>query len=145
MLNKIRTQLISLLGGFPTVTAAIDSVKDDAARHAVLTKAVRKLYVMVNASDILRPSKTGEWIFEGKPISQGVRAQMVAEAQAFSESTLWKVLRKDIQYQAGKRMFIHGTDTIHMVSGKLWVYTLDSFKTRLASMIEGKPTFNTKK
>ena len=118
----------------------LDSLNQREA-HEILTKAVKRLFNTIGADDILK-EKDGKWFLQDKAISEGNRKGLISEANMFLGSQLWKVLQLDIKYHSNKRMFLESKNEIDMIAGKLWLFTLDSIKTRLESMDKGSAIFN---
>lgn len=123
----MKNKLIKLLGGY---------TKDE-----VLTRAVKKLYNTIGSEDILR-EEMGQWTINGKPINDAIKKLLVSEAQIFLKSRLWQVLQTDIKYRANKVMFEKAQTEQDLIAGKLWLYTIDSIKTRLESLVKGSGRFN---
>lgn len=147
MLSSLKVWIIeTLLGGFSDVDSAIESVKQKGGKEKfeILTLTVKRLYNTIGAEDILKQHDTGQWTFEGKPVTDSDRKLLVVEATQFMETKLWKVLQADIKYQANRRMFISAKSEIDIVAGKLWLFTLDAFRTRLESLKNNSPLFNNK-
>ena len=115
----MRNRIIKWLGGIP---------KDE-----VLAKVVKQLYNTIGPDDILR-EKDGDWLLKGKPITNETKKMIIAEAQIFSKSKLWKILQDDIRYKSNKLMFERSKTENDLIAGKLWLFTLDSFNTRLNSL-----------
>lgn len=138
--------LIKRLGGFATIDDAIEGIRAKSLkeRHVILTLAVKKLFNTISADDILKPLAGGEWSFEGKTLSKGQVDLLMMEAGQLEEMLLWKVLRKDILYQANRKMFLQAENVEHVVTGKFWLYTFDTIKTRLSSLAKGSALFNKK-
>ena len=123
----MKNKLIKLLGGY---------TKDE-----VLTRAVKKLYNTIGSEDILR-EEMGQWTINGKPINDAIKKLLVSEAQIFLKSRLWQGLQTDIKYRANKVMFEKAQTEQDLIAGKLWLYTIDSIKTRLESLVKGSGRFN---
>jgi hypothetical protein len=121
-------KLIRLLGGY---------TKDE-----VLTTAVKELYNTIGADDILKEDGSLQWTIGNRLMAEAEKKQLIAEAQIFLKSKLWKVLQADIKYQANKRMFEKAQTDMDLIAGKLWLYTLNCFKTRLESLDGGRGVFN---
>lgn len=136
MFDKLRKLFIYKLGGFVTIDDAIASITamNLTDRHLILTHAVKRLYNTISADDILKEVAGGTWMLEGKAMSDAQKKQLIAEARNFIDSSLWKLLQKDIKYQANRKMYLLGKTDIDLIAGKLWLYTLDAIKTRLTSM-----------
>ena len=134
--------LITKLGGFTDIDDAIKRINDSEDKHKILTLAVKDLYNTILKDDILTEIN-GTWYSKGKPIDDAIRKVLIAEAEVFKNSKLWKVLQDDIKYQSNKKMFIDSLNVDDMIAGKLWLLTLDTFKTRLNSLQKGSGKFNT--
>lgn len=140
-MSSLKEKVIRWLGGYATLEEAIDSVEGK-DRIIILTRAVKRLFNTIGADDILRIHESGHWMFEGRPLSAGEKDMLIAEATQLLESKLWKVLEKDVTYQANRKMFLESKDELDLVAGKLWVYTFDVMRTRLNSMKSKRGTFN---
>jgi hypothetical protein len=141
-----RQWLIEKLGGYATIDDAIDALRHTPVkdRHPILTLAVKKLFNTIGADDILQSAPGKQWLFEGRTLASGQIDQIMAEAQMLSKSLLWRVLEKDILYQVNKKMFLQADNEMHVITAKFWLYTFDTFRTRLKSLAEGSPLFNKK-
>ena len=111
-------------------------------KKELLQLAVQDLFNTIGKDDILQ-EKSGEWYLAGKPLIKGRKEIIIAEAHTWINSKLWEVLRRDIQYQANKLMFEKSKTELDLISGKLWLYTLDVIKTRIESLAQEKGNFIT--
>lgn len=105
----------------------------DKIRERILTIKVKDLFNTIDENDILKKVGT-EWTVAGRPIDKEVYKMIVAEAEIFMKSKLWKVLKKDIQYRANEKMFEKSTNIMDLTMGKMWLYTLDTIETKLKSL-----------
>ena len=121
--------LIKLLGGY---------TEEDFAQE-VLNERVNDLFNTIGPEDILQV-KDGVWTVQGKKMNEAQQKMLISEAQLFLDSGLWKTLKIDIKYRANKKMFEESKSTADLVGGKLWLYTLDCFTTRMKSIAKGKIT-----
>lgn len=119
----MRNKLIKLLGGY---------TKDD-----VLTEAVKDLYNTIGEDDILREGHRGKWYYRNKELTQAQTQLLTAEASNFIKTQTWQILKTDIQDLSNEKMFRKSRNWEDMVAGKIWLFTLDSFETRLKRMSEG--------
>src|SRR3990167_6891150 len=106
-----------------------------------LTKEVKHLFNTIGAEDILR-DENGIWYLEDKPLNEGQKKLLISEANVFTKTLLWKVLQDDVRWQANQAMFLKAKSIEDLVAGKLFLYVLDCFETRLKSMANGKGIFN---
>jgi len=139
--------LIEKLGGFTeqgylTIADAINDIENSEDKHKILTLAVKKLYNTISKDDILT-DKNGTWYFKEKPVNDDIRRLLIAEADNFRNSKLWSILQNDIKYQSNKKMYVDSQSVDDLIAGKLWLLTLDTFKTRLNSLQKGSGKFNT--
>jgi len=117
-------------------------IKKLGLRDEVLTQAVRKLYNTIGPEDILKQNAEGQWIVEGRIISEADKQLLISEANQFLSTKLWKVLQADIKYQANKRMYLDSKSEADITFGKMWTYTLDAIRTRLQSLVKSSGHFN---
>lgn len=143
---RLRKWFIEKLGGYPDLEAAVEAIrkKDGAEKAEILTEAVRKLFNTMGPEDILHTNPDGDWVAGKKTLNVAEQDLLAAEATQFLGSRLWDTLQKDIKYQANKRMFVSGSGKDDLVAGKLWLFTLDAFKTRLRSLSKRSAAFNAK-
>jgi hypothetical protein len=123
----MKDKLIKWLGGY---------TKDD-----VLAQAMKDLFNTVTEEDILR-EVNGAWFSGERSLNEQEVKLLIAEAEQFTKSRLWKELRKDIQYQANRTMFEKSRTEADMIAGKMALYILDCIKTRLESLKRGRGIFN---
>ena len=140
---RIRQFIVRILGGFVDAEEAIASVTDDKEKQRLLTLATKHLFNTISQEDILQPQGQ-TWMFENRPLSLGEKNLLVAEATQFLRSKLWRVLQKDVKWKANEAMYIKGKSSDDLVAGKLWLYILDCFETRLNSMSKESALLNTK-
>ena len=140
-----RKLFIEKLGGYATIEDAIEAIrnKELKERRVILTLAVKKLFNTIGADDILKPVGD-QWMLEGKPLSKGQIELLMTEAAQLEQMMLWKVLRKDILYQANKKMYLQSENDLHVITAKFWLYTFDVMTTRLRSIAAGSALFNKK-
>lgn len=144
MLNELKQKIIKKLGGFIDFDDFLDSEVDYKVKNYILTLAVKKLYNTIGSEDVLKVHDTGQWMFQGRPISEGEKTLLIAEATQLLETKLWQVLQNDIKFQANRKMFLLAENELQITAGKMWLYTLDAFNTRLKSMKSGSALFNNK-
>ena len=138
----MRKWIIKKLGGFIDIDDAINNIKDSEDKHKILTLAVKDLYNTITKDDILT-EQNGAWFSKGKIIDNSIKKVLIAEAETFKSSKLWSILQDDIKYQSNKKMYTDSVNIDDLIAGKLWLLTLDTFKTRLNSLQKGRGKFNT--
>jgi len=105
----------------------------DKIRERILTINVAHLYNSIGKDDILEQIGASWWVGD-KEISLAEMKNLKAEAEIFQQSKLWKVLKTDIKYQANQAMYEKAESVNDLVAGKLWLYTLDCFDSRLKEL-----------
>jgi len=140
----MRRWLILKLGGYPDINSAIDSIreKDGKEKHQILTLAVKRLFNTFGPEDILSENTARQWMYEGKILTEGQKKSLIAEASQIINTNTWKILQADVKYKANRMMFQTATTEMQIASGKLWLYIIDVFNTRLKSLAEGSGHFN---
>ena len=143
----MKNWLIEKLGGFADIDSAIEAIKekDGKEKYRILSLAVKNLFNTISSEDILKENEYGQWRFQDKLLQDEEKKLLIEETKQFLNTRLWKVLQKDVEYQANKKMFILAENEIQVAAGKLFLYALDAFRTRLASIQKGSGTFNSKK
>jgi len=110
----------------------------------ILTELVRDLFNSIDEDDILQEGLDGKWYVGDKQVQDAEKNLVISEAQLFLKSTLWRVLQKDVKYQANLRMFVRSKTAEDIIAGKLLLLLLDIVNTRLQSLNKGKGSFNLK-
>ncbi len=105
-----------------------------ADRHRILTEAVKELFNTIGPDDILRIRDDGVWMFEDRQLTQPEIENLKKSAEAFRKSLLWKVLKKDIQYQTNQKMFVNSAGELDIIAGKIWLYAMDAIQSRITKM-----------
>ena len=143
-MNAIKAFVIRKLGGFSTVNEAIEEIikRDGPEKFKILNHAVKRLFNTLDEDDILKVTAEGNWIFQGKQMTDGQKKMLIAEATQFVGTKLWEVLQIDLKYQANRKMYIESKSDMDLVAGKLWTFTINTLKTRLTSLVKGSGLFN---
>ncbi|SRR4030066_813195 len=125
----MKNKLIKLLGGYTDIE---DFLKDKTVenKRKILTLAVKRLFNTIDSDDILQV-KEGVWIFEGRPLTKDEVDIIKNSAKSFTEGLLFKILDKELRYQANRKMFIESQNEMDLISGKILLYYIDIIKTRL--------------
>ena len=107
---------------------------DDAdLKRQILTEAVKKLYNTIGPDDILRQTQDG-WIFQGRPMTSSEVTQLKEEAAHLRGMKIWRVLKLDIRYQLGRKMFEEARVKDDIVWGQLVTWLDDVIRNRLQKM-----------
>jgi len=106
---------------------------DEKTKRDIIREAVKDLFCTVEADDILRV-KGDVMYFQGKALDQSYRKDLRAQAEIIENMLLWKVLRKDIEYQLRKKMFEEAKTDMDVVWGQLITWLYDVMKTRIEQL-----------
>ena len=104
---------------------------DEKTKRIILREAVKGLFCTVNADDVLKENSDGTMNFEGKLLDASYRKELRTQAETIDKMFLWRVLRKDIEYQLRKKMYEEARVDLDIVWGQLTVWLYDVMKTRL--------------
>ena len=115
------------------IRLAIRSLKklgDETLKKEILTEAVKDLYNTVSSDDILK--KTGDvYYFEGKPMLQADYENLIEELKILLGLKVWRVLKKDFQYQVNKKMFLVSRVPMDVVWGQLLTWYDDVMRNAI--------------
>ncbi len=78
--------------------------------------------------------KGDKWEWKGKEISGEMVGTLRAQAKAFSESTLWKVLKSEMQWNANKTLLERGTTASDLRTAQLTGYLCRVVDNKLDEM-----------
>lgn len=80
------------------------------------------LFQVVTEEDILRINENGEVFFEGRALSTDEKNVLKAEAERLMHSFLWKVIGKEMMYDACRRMYFESRNDDDLLAGKTQLY-----------------------
>jgi len=103
-------------------------------RQDVLNLVVADRFRCITQEDILRTNHKGNFTFLGQELSDEQKSRLIAEATKFKESFLWRILKKDIHYQAGLKSLEKAKSMYDLVAGKETIFLLDTIQTKLDSL-----------
>ncbi len=133
----MRKWLIKKLNGFYDIDEAIKYIKkiDDRERKKeILTEAVKYLYNVISADDILHQNPDGTWIFQGKPLTGVEVSNLKEEAAMINGMKLWYVIKQDIRFQIGKKIWEEAKVMDDILWGQLLTFLDDIIRTRIKKM-----------
>ena len=112
----------------------LKEIENPDLKREVLIEAVKKLYNTIGPDDILKQNPDGSWIFQGKPLMGAEITQLREEAQFLRGMKLWKIIKWDIRYQLGKKMFEEARVKEDLVWGQLLTFLDDIIRNRIQKM-----------
>lgn len=112
----------------------LKDLNDEDLKREILTESVKKLYNAISADDILRQQQDGTWLFQGKPLTGVEVAQLREEATMLRGMKFWYVIKQDIRYQLGKKMFEEARVKEDLVWGQLLLFLDDIIRNRIKKM-----------
>jgi len=74
-------------------------------KHEILSEAVSHLYRALSPDDILKQDVSGLWIYKGRPLTGAEVSQLKEEAAFIKSMKLWYMIKQDIRYQIGKKVW----------------------------------------
>ncbi len=133
----MRKWIIKKLNGFCDIDEAIKYIKeiDDRERKKeILAEAVKYLYNAVSVDDILHQNPDGNWIFQGKPLTGIEVSNLKEEAAMIKGMKLWYVIKQDIRFQIGKKIWEDAKVVDDILWGQLITFLWDIINTRIKKM-----------
>ncbi len=112
----------------------LKDLNDEDLKREILTESVKKLYNAISADDILRQQQDGTWLFQGKPLTGVEVTQLREEATMLRGMKFWYVIKQDIRYQLGKKMFEEARVKEDLVWGQLLLFLDDIIRNRIKKM-----------
>jgi len=79
-----------------------------------------------------------EFIILKEKILNVSKKDLMEQAILLNKLPLWKILKKDVQYQLRKKMFEEATVELDLVWGKLTTFLWDIINTRIDNLRKGK-------
>lgn len=108
---------------------------DDKEKHEILTEAVTELYNTISDNDIFK--QVGDkWTYLGKEMNDGQKRQLIIEAKQLKLMRVWNLLQREIKYLSNKKMFEKSLTEHDLIAGKLWLFTLDCFESKINQIIK---------
>lgn len=135
-----RNEYEAIVEGYLDSQERIRNLKEDIKKlgeRDVLTELVKDLYNTVSEKDILQ-NDSGQWIYQGKKISEGVRQAIISDAHTILNSVLWNILLDEIRCESNRRMFLKSKTEHDLIAGKVMLYTLDLLNTKLGIIAKEK-------
>jgi len=104
---------------------------DEGTKREILTEVVKDKFCIVGADEILKENPDGTMNFEGKLFDSSYRKNLREQAIMLDSLLLWKVLKKDINYQIVRKMYMEANTDLDNVWWKLLTYLQEVMQTRI--------------
>ena len=112
----------------------LKTLQDKELKRELLAESVKHLYNAIGPEDILHQTPKGEWFFMGKPLTGVEVANLRNEATMIRGMKLWYVIKQDIRYHLGRKMFEEARVVDDVVWGQLLTYLDEVIRNRLQKM-----------
>lgn len=106
----------------------------ESEKREILAESVKHLFNAVSVDDILKENPDGTIRFEDKVLTPSYRIDLKKQAILLNELLLWRVLKKDVQYQINKKIFIESKCDLDIVWGQLLIFLWDIINTRISKL-----------
>ena len=93
----------------------------------------KDVFHTISPEDILK-TKGDTWEWRGKELGPEMTEMLKTEAKAFSQSTLWKILKAELQWQAAKTLLEKGETGIDIRIAQIQGYITKVIDDKLADM-----------
>lgn len=115
-------------------------MKNDTEQH-ILQKNLAQFIIgdvfnAITDEDILKIKGPNVWEHKGKQLTPGQVLALKAEAKAFQDSGLWKILRAELLWLAHQSGYVKSKTESDQIAGKMLEYLCNVLDTKLSKMIE---------
>lgn len=107
---------------------------DERTKSKVLTEAVKHLFNTISVEDLLKENPDGTLRFENRVLTPAHKKDLQEQAKILEDLLLWRVLKKDLQYQLNKKMYLESEITADVMWGKLLLYMWEVIETRVKNL-----------
>lgn len=83
---------------------------------------VKDIFHTITADDIFKVNKDGQYTFKGKVMDDNTVAKLKVQAANFKDSTLWQVLKTELQFLAAKSVMEKATTEVDVRVGQIQGY-----------------------
>ena len=95
---------------------------------------VKDIFHSILPEDILVVGKNGAWFWKGKELGPEMVEKLQTEAKYFADSTLWKILKAELQYSAAKTLLEKGNSATDIRIAQIQGYLTKVIDDKLQSM-----------
>lgn len=95
---------------------------------------ITDVFNTVTEDDILRIKSLNTWEHKGKELTEGQVKALRSEAEMFSKSGLWKILKSELLWLAHQSGYVKSKTEEDQVAAKLLEYLVDVIDTKLNKM-----------
>lgn len=94
----------------------------------------KDVFHTITPDDIFKVNSDGEWTFKGKVMNEETRFKLQAQAETFKESTLWQVLKTELQWLAAKSVMEKATNNTDVRVGQIQGYLTQVIDKKLEDL-----------
>ena len=95
---------------------------------------VKDVFHTITPDDIFKVNSKGEWTFKGKVMNDEVKFKLQAQAATFKDSTLWQVLKTELQWLAAKSVMEKATSEVDVRVGQIQGYLTQVIDRKLEDL-----------
>lgn len=95
---------------------------------------VKDIFHTITADDIFKINKDGNYTFKGKVMDENTVAKIQAQAVNFKDSTLWQVLKTELQFSAAKSVMENATSEVDVRVGQIQGYLTQVIDKKLEDL-----------
>lgn len=95
---------------------------------------VHHLFNAIDEDDILRTLPRGGIMCEGRVLKTEEIERVRHDANEWADSFLWKMLVKELKFQANRRMFVKSQTPDDMLAGKMLLFLTEVVDKRLQEL-----------
>ncbi len=98
---------------------------------------IKKLFNAVTEEDILTQKGSNLYIGD-KLVPEEAKRSMISDAEYILNSTFWQVIKKNMQYEANKALYLNSENIDDMIFAKAMLFTIDILEKKLHNLIRVK-------
>lgn len=95
---------------------------------------VKDVFHTITADDIFKVNKNGQYTFKGKVMNEDTVAKLQVQAANFKDSTLWQVLKTELQFLAAKSVMEKATSEVDVRVGQIQGYLTQVIDRKLEDL-----------
>lgn len=99
-------------------------------RERLLNWVVKHLFNGITKKDIFQ-IKDGEIYYRERPLKEDQKQRVIERANVYKEDEFWKMLRREVRYQANRKMYYKSKDWQDMFFSKAALWAVEIMEKKV--------------